>query len=339
MPLEPQVETKGREIYEDPKPDEFLEDFNRILNSTLFSLLADKGQVFIHPKDGTITTRLTHTLKCYNIGSEIAKRTNQNRNLVMAILFGHDIGHFPYGHFGERTISKITGKDIRHEFVGPLLLHYVEELNLTPEVYEGIRRHSIGWVSPEISRNQPGEYTIGCLSDKVAHQTHDVDDILKTKYWNSLPDVAYELGRTTYERERVVIDEIVNQSLEKGFIHFADSKVFELCRDLRRELKSNVYSKLDETVHRKELEKRIEAVYDFIDSEKQIFLGIQPEIALAYLNDTQTSFIATHRSQIKKNPRIIRNYSLMTIIPKLFGKQIDLRAPEKDLESQNLNSY
>lgn len=136
------------------KRTEYQRDWERIIHSKSFRRLEDKAQIYTLSKGDHFRTRLTHTLEVTQIARGIARELNLNEDLVEAIALGHDLGHTPFGHVGERTLNKILIKEgveggFKHNFQGVKVVNYLEEkygefegLDLTYQVMEGILKHT-----------------------------------------------------------------------------------------------------------------------------------------------------------------------------------------------------
>ena len=140
--------TKGRE-----KPEVecelrtcFQRDRDRIVHCKAFRRLKDKTQVFLSPKGDHYRTRLTHTLEVAQNARTIARALNLNELLTEAIALGHDLGHTPFGHAGERTLNELNPEGFRHNLQSVRVVEFLEKngngLNLTWEVREGMKNHS-----------------------------------------------------------------------------------------------------------------------------------------------------------------------------------------------------
>ena len=140
--------TKGRDypISEDNLRTEYQRDRDRIIHSKAFRRLKHKTQVFLAPDGDHYRTRLTHTLEVSQIARTIAKALRLNEDLVEAIALGHDLGHTPFGHAGEKKLNELVDGGFEHAKqslrVVELLEHDGQGLNLTYEVREGIVSHN-----------------------------------------------------------------------------------------------------------------------------------------------------------------------------------------------------
>ena len=142
--------SKGRDREEEPcayRP-AYQRDRDRILHSKAFRRLKHKTQVFLSPEGDHYRTRLTHTLEVSQIARTIARALRLNEDLTEAISLGHDLGHTPFGHAGERALDAVMEGGFRHYEQSARVVERLENdgrgLNLTVEVRDGIRCHTRG---------------------------------------------------------------------------------------------------------------------------------------------------------------------------------------------------
>ena len=142
-----------------------------------FRRLKDKTQVFLTPEGDHYRTRLTHTLEVSQTARTIAKALKLNEDLVEAIALGHDLGHTPFGHAGERALNRVCPFGFEHAEQSVRTVDILEKdgkgLNLTYEVRDGIRNHQT------IGKPHTLEGKIVRLSDKIAYIHHDMDDAIR----------------------------------------------------------------------------------------------------------------------------------------------------------------
>ena len=184
--------SKGRQFPED-EPDYrtvFQRDRDRILHTTAFRRLEYKTQVFINYEGDYYRTRLTHTLEVTQIGRSVARALGANEDLVETICLAHDLGHPPFGHSGERVLSRLMvdhgGFNHNHQsfrIVTQLEKRYpeFEGLNLTWEVLEGIVKHETDYDVADAEGFEPElrghlEAQIANVADELAYTAHDLDD-------------------------------------------------------------------------------------------------------------------------------------------------------------------
>ncbi|MBQ4275387.1 MAG: deoxyguanosinetriphosphate triphosphohydrolase [Lachnospiraceae bacterium] len=215
------MNSKGREREEeqcDIRP-VFQRDRDRILHSKSFRRLKDKTQVFLLPEGDHYRTRMTHTLEVSQNARTIAKALRLNEDLVEAIALGHDLGHTPFGHSGERILNEICPYGFKHNEQSVRTVEILEKdgqgLNLTFEVRDGILNHQTSRMPSTL------EGKIVRLSDKIAYFHHDMDDAIRGGILteDDVPaDIRKVLGDTTGERLDKFIHDIVTNSLGKNDI-------------------------------------------------------------------------------------------------------------------------
>lgn len=205
----------------------FQRDRDRILHCKSFRRLTHKTQVFLSPEGDHYTTRLTHSLEVAQIARTIARALELNEDLTEAIALGHDLGHTPFGHAGERILAKVTQSAFYHEEQSIRVVTKLERngrgLNLTNEVLDGIRNHSMTQM-PYTPEGKIVRY-----SDKIAYLNHDADDAVRAGVLrsNELPmDVLSELGRTKSQRISTLVGSIVENGAENIRMTLSIEKVF-----------------------------------------------------------------------------------------------------------------
>ena len=252
----------------------FQRDRDRIIHSKSFRRLKHKTQVFLAPFGDHFRTRLTHTLEVSQIARTVAKALRLNEDLTEAIALGHDLGHTPFGHAGEETLSGFLPGGFTHYEQSLRVVEKLEYegkgLNLTSEVREGIAMHSKG--RGEIFQADPGEMPttlegqIVRVSDVIAYVNHDIDDALRAKVIKEkdIPqDLVKILGRWPASRiDRMVVD-VVNSSLRAGLARIAMSPVImDAVVALRDFLYERVYGS---AFAREEVERARKVVTDLYD--------------------------------------------------------------------------
>lgn len=235
--------SKGRDTQEpqcDIRP-VFQRDRDRILHCKAFRRLMHKTQVFLAPKGDHYRTRLTHTLEVSQNARTIANALRLNEDLVEAIALGHDLGHTPFGHAGERMLNEICEDGFCHNEQSVRIVEKIEKegqgLNLTWEVRDGILNHQTHLMPSTL------EGKIVRLSDKIAYINHDIDDAIRAKVLSE-GDIPIEyreiLGDTTRKRLDTLIHNIVMNSLGKNDICMS-KEVGGAMQGLRKFMFQNVY--------------------------------------------------------------------------------------------------
>ena len=215
----------GRARQEDPDDERpvFQRDRDRIVHSKAFRRLAGKTQVFLAPKGDHYRTRLTHTLEVGQVARSIARALRLNEMLVEAIVMGHDLGHTPFGHAGERLLNEVVPGGFHHVVQSVRVVEVLENdgngLNLTVEVRDGIRRHSKG--RGDVLMRGTGETALTLeaeivrIADIVGYVNHDLDDAVRAGLFAEL-DVPAEirrvLGDGRGDRYRTLIHDVIRRS-------------------------------------------------------------------------------------------------------------------------------
>ncbi len=237
------VDSRGRTRAEkqcDIRP-VFQRDRDRIIHCKAFRRLKDKTQVFLTPERDHYRTRLTHTLEVSQNARTIAKALRLNEELVEAIALGHDLGHTPFGHAGERALNRVCPLGFEHSLQSVRTVERLEKgglgLNLTYEVKDGILNHQT------IGKPHTLEGKIVRLSDKIAYIHHDMDDAVRAGILSE-SDVPAEIreviGSTPGDRLDCFIHDIVTNSIGKNDVRMSPP-VEEAMMKMRKFMCDNVY--------------------------------------------------------------------------------------------------
>lgn len=234
-------ESRGREKEEtecDIRP-VFQRDRDRILHCKAFRRLRQKTQVFLLPDGDHYRTRLTHTLEVSQNARTIAKALRLNEDLAEAIALGHDLGHTPFGHAGERALNAVY--HFEHNEQSLRVVERLERqgrgLNLTWEVRDGILNHKTA------GRPHTLEGQIVRLSDKIAYINHDIDDAIRGGILREeeIPaEIRNVLGATGKERLDTMVHNVIVNSMECPAIQMSE-EVSQAMADLRKFMFQNVY--------------------------------------------------------------------------------------------------
>lgn len=236
-------DSKGRKQSEeecDIRP-VFQRDRDRILHCKSFRRLKQKTQVFLLPKGDHYRTRLTHTLEVSQNARTIAKALRLNEDLVEAIALGHDLGHTPFGHAGERALNQVCPLGFKHNEQSVRVVECLERhgkgLNLTWEVRDGIWNHKSSGMPHTL------EGQIVRLSDKIAYINHDIDDAIRGNILRE-EDIPLKfrkvLGNTTRIRLDTMIHNVIINSMDQPEIRMSE-EVQEATMGLRRFMFEHVY--------------------------------------------------------------------------------------------------
>lgn len=257
------TKTRGRDR-EEPLCDirtVYQRDRDRILHSKSFRRLKHKTQVFLRPQGDHYRTRLTHTLEVSQIARTIARALCMNEDLTEAIALGHDLGHTPFGHAGERALDEICPLGFAHYQQSVRVVELLEKkgkgLNLTWEVRDGIANHRTAGCPNTL------EGKIVRLSDKIAYINHDIDDAERAGILTEeeIPLKYREiLGFTTRERLNSIIHDIVQNSEGKPDI-IMSPPMEQAMAELRQFMFRYVYRNPRARVEEQKARNMIQALY------------------------------------------------------------------------------
>ncbi len=236
-------ESKGREIFEEECDlrTAFQRDRDRIIYCKSFRRLKHKTQVFLSPEGDHYRTRLTHTLEVSQIARTIARGLKLNEDLAEAIAMGHDLGHTPFGHAGERVLNRLCSKGFEHNVQSRRVVEKLENgkgLNLTWEVRDGIENHT--------SRSKPStlEGKIVSYADRIAYINHDIDDACRAGIITEA-DLPFRtnmmLGTDNSLRIDTLVTDVIKNSYGKNDIIMSD-EIYEVMNELRDYMFKNIYS-------------------------------------------------------------------------------------------------
>ena len=257
--------SKGRLRQEEPcdiRP-VFQRDRDRILHSKSFRRLKDKTQVFLTPDGDHYRTRLTHTLEVSQNARTIAKALSLNEDLVEAIALGHDLGHTPFGHAGERALNRVAPQGFEHNVQSVRTVDVLEKrgqgLNLTYEVRHGILNHQTSGMPSTL------EGKIVRMSDKIAYIHHDMDDAIRAgilKDSDVPKSIGAVIGYTLPERLDSFIHDIITTSKGKNDVMMSEP-VAAAMKEMRQFMFENVYQNPVAKGEEGKAEVLIEALYDY----------------------------------------------------------------------------
>jgi dGTPase len=235
---------KRREREETPCPlrTDFQRDRDRIIHCNSFRRLKHKTQVFLMPKSEHYRTRLTHTLEVSQIARTIARALHLNEDLAEAIALGHDLGHTPFGHDGERALNAVFG-GFHHNEQSLRVVEIIEKngggLNLTAEVRDGILNHTSGG-RPKTLEGQAVRF-----ADKIAYINHDIEDAIRAGVLTEreLPEFPVRvLGDSKTKRITALINSVLENSRSGAEIRY-DNETKKAHDELRAFMFEKVYFK------------------------------------------------------------------------------------------------
>ncbi len=237
------ADTAGRALplNQDDLRTDFQRDRDRIIHCKSFRRLKFKTQVFLSPLGDHYRTRLTHTLEVAQVARTLARSLRLNEDLTEAVALGHDLGHTPFGHIGERTLDRLTPGGFQHNQQSLRMVERLERdgagLNLTQEVRDGILTHS--------GAQEPATLEGWCVrrADRIAYINHDIDDAIRGGILQpfELPRACLAvLGQTHGERIDTMITDIVRASADQPFVRMSP-EVDAATEELRAFLFARVY--------------------------------------------------------------------------------------------------
>ncbi len=241
---------------------DFQRDRDRIIYSNSFKRLKNKTQVFFAPEGDHYITRLTHTFDVSQIARSIARTLGLNEDLSEAIALGHDLGHTPFGHVGERVLDKLSDVGFEHNLQSLRVVDVIEKggkgLNLTWEVRNGIVQHK----SSGNPATKEGEAV--SLADRIAYINHDIEDAIRAGVLkeSDLPEHAVKvLGRATKERINTAIADIYENSFGKGVVKMSDG-VMDATNELREFMFEKVYELANKSIQDR-AERMLTQLYEY----------------------------------------------------------------------------
>ena len=279
--------SRGRlrpEVEDDVRP-AFQRDRDRIIHCKAFRRLKHKTQVFFAPAGDHYRTRLTHTLEVSQIARTIAKVLRLHEELTEAIALGHDLGHTPFGHAGERIIHMLMPGGFNHYQqslrIVDLLEHDGRGLNLTWEVRDGIAKHSKGKSGAPVGmasalRASTVEGQIMRVADLIAYVNHDIDDAVRAGLLQpeDLPrDLVAALGTSSSARIATLVKDVVTETLagDLGEIRMSDA-VLEAVLRLRAFLFDAVYENATATAEFKKASGILSGLWEKVREQPERFL-------------------------------------------------------------------
>ncbi len=275
--------SRGRERKEE-KCDirtDYQRDRDRIIHSKSFRRMKHKTQVFLSPGGDHYRTRLTHTLEVAQIARTIARALRLNEDLTEACALGHDLGHTPFGHAGERALSRCMGKPFLHNEQSLRVVEKLEKngqgLNLTWEVRDGILNHKTSCHPATL------EGDIVRLSDKIAYVNHDIDDGIRAGILteDALPKKCTDvLGHSTRDRINSIIHSIVSSSMGKAHIEMTEE-----CEMALKELRKFMFEDLYTNPIAKSEESKAEHVIEMLYAEYVNDISKLPREYISYIDN------------------------------------------------------
>ena len=246
-----------------PMRTDFQRDRDRIIYCMAFKRLKNKTQVFFSPEGDHYMTRLTHTLDVSQIARSISRCLSLNEDLTEAIALGHDLGHTPFGHAGERALNSLTNGGFSHNVQSRRVAEALEKngqgLNLTYEVLDGIENHR--------KKDNPKtlEGKVVSLADRIAYINHDINDAVRAGIIkeSDLPKKEISLlGFSSRERINNMISSIITKSLGKNQVSMEDS-VYTAMESVRDFMFERVYLTEENKIQEEKAKRMIECLFNF----------------------------------------------------------------------------
>lgn len=283
------AQSAGRELAEEPCPlrTVYQRDRDRIIHSKAFRRLKHKTQVFVNPVCDHFRTRLTHTLEVNQISRTIARALALNEDLTEAIALGHDLGHTPFGHAGERALADILG-DFSHNQQSLRVVDLIERegrgLNLSAEVRDGILCHSAEKIPASL------EGRIVRLADRIAYVNHDIDDALRAGIIRpeKLPPAAARLGANHSSRIDCLVKDVVSQSQGQPEVSMS-AEIAACLAELRAYLFDTVYFRQEALAEEQQVHVMIRALYNYYLAHTQ---ALPPEYRISTPTLSAADYIA-----------------------------------------------
>lgn len=319
-----------------PGESPFVQDCYRLKNSRALRRLGRVCQVFPSPDNVYIRNRLTHTLEVESVAIKIARHLGLNEKLCSAAALGHDIGHVPFGHVGEKFIAKKTGRKFRHETFSVIVAQQVERqgrgLNLTKQTLEGIFFHSRGRGKLYLSKVKVPEYDVVMLADKLAYLLiSDIEDMFQRDYlrFKHFPELAKALksfGANPFQRVNTCVAYLCLESADKGYISFSESSTARRFNELKN-LAHLAYKRINR-IERKLCPKYLSAAYANIERSIK---DVDPAVVLALMTDNDVMDLSRAAGGLENMaPEIMPDLAVWEIIQPLRGKNIDFTNPRLD---------
>ena len=218
-------QSRGRMVDVPPCPVRtcFQRDVDRVVHSKAFRRLKHKTQVFLQPEGDHYRTRMTHTLEVSRIARTMARALGLNEDLTEAAALGHDLGHTPFGHAGERALNRVVEGGFRHYEQSLRVVDRLEKdgrgLNLCEETRTGILNHTTG--KPRGSL----EADVVRISDRIAYINHDLDDAERAGILvpGDVPAIVRErLGERNSERINSIVTDVIETSADLDVIMMSE---------------------------------------------------------------------------------------------------------------------
>ena len=289
--------SQGRPCLQEPDEADvrtnFQRDTDRIVHCKAFRRLMHKTQVFLQPEGDHYRTRMTHTLEVARIARTIARALRMNEDLTEAIAMGHDLGHTPFGHAGEKALTECFGKPFRHNEQSLRVVDVLENngngLNLSYEVRMGILGHTGDYI-PETQEGQIVRY-----SDRIAYINHDIDDAIRANILadTDIPNsIVRILGENHSQRIDTLVRDMITTSRQEGAITLSpvvDTALQELRSFMFEKVYRNPVAKGQESKAQDMLQKLYRYYYENPEALPEDF---HPQMSFEGMGRTVCDYIA-----------------------------------------------
>ena len=261
---------------------EFQRDRDKILHSKSFRRLKHKTQVFLSPYNDHFRTRLTHTLEVSQIGRTMARALNLNEDLVEAISLGHDLGHTPFGHCGEKVLDTLVEGGFHHNIQSVRVVEVLEDMNLCQETIDGILTHTWGY-KPKTPEAQIVQY-----ADKIAYINHDIEDSVRAGIISEdeLPqDCIKYFSSNQSARLGKMITDVITNSMNKPNVEMSEEGWFYVTK-LRSWMFDHVYLDPIAKAEEKKAKNIIKALYEYYIEKLEPYYSKEeiPQIVTDYIS-------------------------------------------------------
>ncbi len=283
-------------------------DRDRILHCKSFRRLKHKTQVFIAPEGDHYRTRLTHTLEVSQIARTFAKSLHLNEDLTEAIALGHDLGHTPFGHAGERVLAELCIDGFTHAEQSVRVVEVLEKsgqgLNLTKEVRDGILNHRTSG-HPKTLEGQAVRF-----ADKIAYLNHDIDDAIRAGLFQEedLPEEFRSvLGHSVKERLNTLIRAVILNSIDRDELRM-DEGIEDCMQGLRKWMFTHVYTGGEAKEEEWKVKGVIELLFNFYLKNPEEMASEYQELLKKYLAEVSIKDPERDLLCLKAKQRVVCDY-------------------------------
>ena len=324
-----------------PKKDfrtEFFRDIDKILYSLSYVRYSDKTQVFTNVNNDMISKRISHVQMVSKIARTIGRALRLNEDLIEAASLGHDLGHVPFGHEGERILNEISlkhnqgffahnvqsvrilmeiennglGNNITLQVLDAILCHNGEMIqniyypqNKTKEMF--LNEYYESYKNKDILKKIKPMTLEGCvvrISDIVAYIGKDIEDAIRLNIIKkeTIPqNITRILGETNSEIVNTIVNDIIKNSLDKNYIKLS-KKVFNALHELIEFNYKNIYNKANTSKELEDYKIKFNKLFDlYLEHITQN--KTTEDIYILYLNDMDSSYVINNSPQ-----RIVIDY-------------------------------